>query len=368
MSACTLNGVTDAVTAVTNTAPEFGLSKVPESADDPPGYSPVGVPVCFTTTDAAVPVVALPVPDPVVVQYAKAMPLMASEVTSSVTMTTGLDKRTRMFLDSRISMDTTRELRRPRHVSSIGSRRPRAHEWIRPFRTPRFGLVPRGRKSRWRRGPRVISLMRVLILDDHQLFADALVHLLSAEGDVEVIATTRTIAEAERVAAEEQPDVVLIDFMLPDGNGADALGAVKRAAPGQARGRDRPGRRRDARRRDRGRLRRHRHEGSSRRGARAGDPGGGRGEAAIPPELLQRALPGLRGDGAVGGITKRELEVLSLLAEGLSNAAIGERLHISPNTVRNHVQNLLAKLGASSRLEAVSLGVGRGLVRAGPPA
>ena len=83
---------------------------------------------------------------------------------------------------------------------------------------------------------------------------------------------------------------------------------------------------------------------------------------------MQRALPGLRGDGAVGGITKRELEVLSLLAEGLSNAAIGERLHISPNTVRNHVQNLLAKLGASSRLEAVSLGVGRGLVRAGPPA
>ena len=91
-----------------------------------------------------------------------------------------------------------------------------------------------------------------------------------------------------------------------------------------------------------------------------------RGEAAIPPELLQRALPGLRGDGAIGGITRRELEVLGLLAEGLSNAAIGARLHISPNTVRNHVQNLLAKLGASSRLEAVSLGVGRGLVRAGP--
>src|SRR4051812_29825626 len=210
--------------------------------------------------------------------------------------------------------------------------------------------------------------MRVLILDDHQLFADALVHLLSAETDVEVIGATRTIADAQRLAAEQQPDVLLVDFMLPDGNGADALDALHEAAPAAKRvvvtaladdatlavvvgaGCD-------------GIVTKDRAADELVRVLRAVV----RGEAAIPPELLQRALSGLRGDGAVGGMTKRELEVLSLLAEGLSNAAIGERLHISPNTVRNHVQNLLAKLGASSRLEAVSLGVSRGLVRAGPP-
>lgn len=62
-------------------------------------------------------------------------------------------------------------------------------------------------------------------------------------------------------------------------------------------------------------------------------------------------------------LTKRELEILGLLAQGLSNAALAERLSITPNTVRNHVQRILEKLGAHSKLEAVTTSLRAGVVK-----
>jgi len=88
------------------------------------------------------------------------------------------------------------------------------------------------------------------------------------------------------------------------------------------------------------------------------------GESVISGEMLARLLPRLHRREAVSrdSLTDREREVLQLLAEGLSNAAIAERLFVSVHTVRNHVANLSAKLGAHSKLEALSIAVREGLL------
>jgi DNA-binding NarL/FixJ family response regulator len=80
--------------------------------------------------------------------------------------------------------------------------------------------------------------------------------------------------------------------------------------------------------------------------------------------MLARLLPRFQRAGANGGaeLTDREREVLSLVAEGLSNAAIAERLVVSVHTVRNHIASMSAKLGAHSKLEALSIAVRQGLL------
>ncbi|MGZ4595481.1 MAG: response regulator transcription factor [Actinomycetes bacterium] len=89
----------------------------------------------------------------------------------------------------------------------------------------------------------------------------------------------------------------------------------------------------------------------------------------VSTELLSRLLNRLRADREepAADLTAREREILQLIAEGLTNAAIARRLFISVNTVRNHVQSLLAKLGAHSKLEALSVAVREGLITP-PPA
>jgi len=88
------------------------------------------------------------------------------------------------------------------------------------------------------------------------------------------------------------------------------------------------------------------------------------GESVISPEMLARLLPrfGRGSPQAADELTEREREVLALVAEGLSNAAIAERLVVSVHTVRNHIASLSAKLGAHSKLEALSIAVRRGLL------
>jgi len=89
------------------------------------------------------------------------------------------------------------------------------------------------------------------------------------------------------------------------------------------------------------------------------------GEALISPEMLARLLPRLGRAGTAARpqeLTEREREVLVLLADGLTNAAIAERLVVSVHTVRNHIANLSAKLGAHSKLEALSIAVREGLL------
>jgi DNA-binding NarL/FixJ family response regulator len=89
------------------------------------------------------------------------------------------------------------------------------------------------------------------------------------------------------------------------------------------------------------------------------------GEALITPTMLARLLPRLRTapERRSGEeLTPRELEVLQMLAEGAANKAIADTLFLSVNTVRNHIQSVLTKLGAHSKLEAVSLAVREGII------
>src|SRR5437870_2614477 len=96
-SAWTLNGVTDAVTAVTYTLPELGLSKLPDRAAVAPGYRPVGDTVWFTVTLALVPALAVPEPLPPAVQKANAMPPSVSTKKTAYTTTAARLRRTPMM-------------------------------------------------------------------------------------------------------------------------------------------------------------------------------------------------------------------------------------------------------------------------------
>jgi DNA-binding NarL/FixJ family response regulator len=87
-------------------------------------------------------------------------------------------------------------------------------------------------------------------------------------------------------------------------------------------------------------------------------------EAVLPEATLERLLPLMRQrvEESRVGLTEREVEVLQLVAEGLTNAAIAERLVVSLHTVRNHVARISRKLGAHSKLEALSIALRQGLV------
>lgn len=207
----------------------------------------------------------------------------------------------------------------------------------------------------------------VLVCDDHQILAEGLASLLSGAGGVRVVGVVGTAAQAVERAAATRPDVVLMDYELPDGDGVSATAAIKAAVPeanvvmltsfadesvlvgaieaGCC-----------------GFLTKHK----SARDVVAAVRLAAEGEALISPDMLVRLLPRLRRTTAErtfgSDLTSRETEVLGLLADGLSSEAIATRLYLSPNTVRNHVQNVLTKLGAHSRLEAVALAARAGLL------
>jgi DNA-binding NarL/FixJ family response regulator len=205
----------------------------------------------------------------------------------------------------------------------------------------------------------------VLVVDDHRMFAESIARILGDEADVDVIGVVSTAEDARVAAATGRPDVVLLDFGLPDLDGADAARLIREAHPnaqivmitGQI------------------------DEAVFAAAMKAGCIGfvtkdkatsdllsavraAGAGELAISPAALTRLLPALRrdGDGTAPTLTKREHEVLALLVDGLSTASIAERLVVSPHTVRNHVQRILGKLGAHSKLEAVAVALRLGLV------
>ena len=207
-----------------------------------------------------------------------------------------------------------------------------------------------------------------MIVDDHDVLALALAQVLDSEPDLTVVGTARTIVEARGLVTSALPDVVLMDHRLPDGDGIAAISelrtlrsttkyvvltastsdyalvsAIEAGASGflsKSRGVD--------------------EVRSAVRAAHAG-------EAVISPEMLARLLPRLNRAREPNrtDLTDREQEVLTLLAEGLSNAVIAARLYVSVHTVRNHVANLSAKLGARSKLEALSIAVRLGLLPGG---
>lgn len=207
-------------------------------------------------------------------------------------------------------------------------------------------------------------VITVLIVDDHRMFAQSLQALLGSEPDLQVLGTATTLAAARAVVATEPVDVVLLDLRLPDGSGIDGVRALRSLSPTS-------------------RvvvLTAHAADDTLLDAVAAGAAGyltkdldaaelvaaihaAATGETLVPPSVLQRLLPRLSAaQPATAELTAREREILALFVEGLTNAEIAERLGVSVHTVRNHVQNLLAKLGAHSKLEALAIALRRGLV------
>ena len=207
--------------------------------------------------------------------------------------------------------------------------------------------------------------VRVLIVEDHEVLSTSLAMVLDAEPDLHTVGKARTLADARRAVASSTPDVVLLDHQLPDGDGVASIEGLRALSEGTAfvvltastsdsvlvaavqAGAS-------------GFVSKTRGVSEVTTAVRAAAAG----EAVISPEMLMRLLPRFQGAATESALklTERKQEVLTLLAEGLSNAAIGERLVVSVHTVRNHVANLAAKLGAHSRLEVLAIAMRKGLL------
>ena len=207
--------------------------------------------------------------------------------------------------------------------------------------------------------------IRVLIVDDHEVLASSLAMVLEAEEDISTAGVATTLEQARALIGSSQPDVLLLDHRMPDGDGVAAIPGLRALRPSirivvlTASAAD------------------HVLMSAIQNGASgflsktrsldevtAAVRAAAAGESVISPELLARLLPRF-GSGKVHSVdelTERERDVLALVAHGLSNAAIAERLVVSVHTVRNHIASLSAKLGAHSKLEALSIAVRRGLL------
>ena len=212
--------------------------------------------------------------------------------------------------------------------------------------------------------------LRVVVADDHPLFRDGLVAALTTIDGVAVVATAADGEQAIAVTRELEPDVVLMDLAMPGVNGIEATRSILQAHPGtavlvltMAEGDDslaaalRVG--------ARGYLLKgaDRQEiGHALRSVAAGQAVFGTG---VADRILKQLTDPPRGkapaSSAFPQLTDREIEILGLLAHGLSNHAISTRLYLSDKTVLNHVSNILTKTGAPDRHAAADMARQAGL-------
>lgn len=208
-------------------------------------------------------------------------------------------------------------------------------------------------------------MIRVLLVDDHRLVAEAVKHVLGAQDDMSVIGVVGSVTELARFA--ERPDVVLMDYLLTDGTGAEGTRLAKARWPRtkvvMVSGIDDPetiletvqaGA--DGYLTKGGPLR---EVASAVRSVHAG-------QILLPPEVMAQIAARLhearREAPLPAPLTARELEVLRHLGAGHSGRTIAAELNVSAETVRTHVQAVRRKLGAKSRLEAVAIGLRRRLI------
>lgn len=206
--------------------------------------------------------------------------------------------------------------------------------------------------------------IRVLVVDDERLFAELLrVALRNAEG-IEVVDVVHDVSTAVKRMSELRPDVVLADYHLPDGTGADIARTVRATLPETSvlilTGDPSVATLSDVARSGAvGHLTKDRPFDEVVAGVRASSLG----EILFAPSELQRLLLDRESrPRPLEPLTARELEVLQHLAEGASTVAASEQLGISTATLRAHVQAILRKLGAHSRLEAVAEAARLGLI------
>ncbi len=214
--------------------------------------------------------------------------------------------------------------------------------------------------------------MRLLLVDDHAVVRSGLRMLLSAEPDVEIVGEASTAAEAMETASTVKPDVILMDIGLPDLSGIDATREIKKKYPEIAIVA----------------LTIHEDEEYFFKMLEAGASGYVPKRAA-PEELLIAVRAAAAGQvylypslakllvkdylsqdhpaeekANIDGLTDREHEVLTYLAEGANNDKIAAELIISPKTVERHRENIMRKLNMHSRAELVRYAIRKGIIKA----
>jgi DNA-binding NarL/FixJ family response regulator len=203
----------------------------------------------------------------------------------------------------------------------------------------------------------VAVVSRVFLVDDHEIVRVGIRELLSASPDLEVVGEAASVTEALTMVPATNPDVAVLDVRLPDGNGIELCRELRSLVPDlnclmltsfsddealfdsimagaagyllkQIKGTDLV----DAVRRV------------------------AAGQSLLDPSVTARVLERLRTgpaeDERLARLTEQERKILDLIAEGLTNRQIGERMFLAEKTVKNYVSNLLAKLGMERRTEA----------------
>jgi DNA-binding NarL/FixJ family response regulator len=200
----------------------------------------------------------------------------------------------------------------------------------------------------------------ILIVDDHPVVRQGLRAMLSSEPDFVVMGMAASAREALNLLEHKEPDVVLMDLRMPEMEGTEAIAELRRIRPNI-------------------RILVLTNYGSDEYIVRATQAGAMgyllkntpqeeiveavrmvyRSERYVPKDIAQRLFEAIGREE----LSPRELEVLSLVAQGCTNKDVAQQLFISDKTVRNHVTSCLLKLQAKDRTEAVTRAIERGLIR-----
>ena len=208
---------------------------------------------------------------------------------------------------------------------------------------------------------------RILIVDDHPIAVSGLDFLLTHQDGVEITGHARDGNEALQLCADLQPDLLILDLMLPKLNGLMILEALSQMEKrprvliisGQASGIN---------------FKQARDLGAEGLVSKEDEPeyvlsaisqirSGAKYLSPVIKDLLRPFDSDLPGENHHEHLTSREREVLALVAEGLSNELIGDKLHISPKTAKKHRENLMRKLGISTAVQATRVAARLGLFK-----
>jgi DNA-binding NarL/FixJ family response regulator len=210
----------------------------------------------------------------------------------------------------------------------------------------------------------VTASIRIIVVDDHPLFLDGLVATLSADDELEIVATAADASSAVRSASQHRPDLALLDVAMP-GGGIDAARLIAEASAAtrvvmltSSENED------DLLAAMEAGARGYVLKGVAGRELRTILKAVHRGEVYVPPGLAYAMIKGLTKPAArdpLDQLTGREREVLELVAEGLSNAEIGGRLGLAEKTVKHYMTAILGKLEVGSRVEAALLAYKSGM-------